>query len=281
MSFWTSEKILHKQAVTVLIAPFHQERVKHGAYELALGGEVLITNEGNGTKRELKDGEQLVIPPGQFGLLLTNERISIPDNAIGFISIRFGIKCQGLVNVSGFHVDPGFVGHLKFAVYNAGSQSVFLSRGDPVFMIWFSDLSAPTRDLYDGEHRNQDGITSNDARMLHGDVASPAALKKQIEELRSNLDQRLSTLDDKIVTWRTVTITLLSAILVLILGTAFGWFTKFLPAASAPSNQSVEAPRQLEPSKNSNQASGGLPDKNGNSSGNPDDENANSPARRR
>lgn len=148
-------------------------------------------------------------------------------------------------------------------------------------MIWFSDLSAATRDLYDGKHRNQDGITSSDARMLHGDVASPAALKKQFDELQSSLNQRISTLDDKISTWRALTISLLSAILILILGAVLGWFTKSLPSSSAPSNQAVETSRQLEPSKNSNQSSGDPPNKNGNSSGAPSNENTNSPGRRR
>ena len=71
---------------------------------------------------------QLVIPPGQFGLLITEEVVQVPMDAIAFISIKAGIKFRGLVNVSGFHADPGFSGKLKFAVYNAGSQRLVLDR---------------------------------------------------------------------------------------------------------------------------------------------------------
>lgn len=277
MSFWTTEKILQKQALTELIKPFDLKRLKHGAYELALGHEALITSEPTGLKQKLETGEQLLIPPGQFGILLTEEVVSIPDNAIGFISIRFSIKCQGLVNVSGFHVDPGFVGHLKFAVYNAGSQSIFLTRGDRVFMIWLSDLSEATRDVYDGEHSNQNGITSEDARLLHGEVASPAALKKQIDELRSIIDQQVVTLgdehkrqvsaledkteqqirslDDKIGIWRNFTITFFSAITVLILGTilslVLGLFTKLFPSLPAQSNSVINEPQPRDSTRNS------------------------------
>ena len=270
-----------------MIMPFDAERLKHGAYELSLGSELLVTSEPAGVKRKMEDGEQISIPPGQFGLLLTKEIISMPDNAIGFISIPFSVKCQGLVNVSGFHVDPGFVGHLKFAVYNAGSQHVFLTHGERAFMIWFSDLSEATKDLYDGGHCNQNGITDDDARFLHGEVASPAALKKQIEELRSGVDQRMTTLsdqhkqqaaalegkteqlikalDDKVATWKTITVLLLGVILSLI----FSLFARLLPFPNASPNptnqttQTADAPKNSNnerPSTNGNANSGGTPD---------------------
>jgi dCTP deaminase len=47
---------------------------------------------------------------------------------------------MGLINVSGFHVDPGFYGKLIYAVYNAGPSEIHLSRGTEMFLIWFADL---------------------------------------------------------------------------------------------------------------------------------------------
>lgn len=274
MSFWTTEKVRQKQVFAKMISPFQGDRLKHGAYELSLGSELLVTSEPAGVKRKLEEREQISIPPGQFGLLLTEEIISIPDDAIGLISIPFSIKAQGLVNVSGFHVDPGFVGHLKFAVYNAGSQNVFLTHGERAFMIWFSDLSEATEDLYDGGHRNQNGITDDDTRLLQGKVTSPAALKKQIEELRSSVDQRLTTLDDrykqqssaledkteqrikslddKIATWKTITLILIAAIISLIL-------TRFFPLPSTspnPTNQASQPQDSMKGSNNQRPATG-------------------------
>src|ERR1041384_1839195 len=140
MPFWTSEKLKIEQTRTPtepLIAPYSAKRVKQGAYELSLGPEAFVTTGPTGTKKKLRSREQLPIPPGQFALLLTEEVVRIPNNAIGFISVRFSLKRRGIVNVSGFHVDPGFVGRLKFAVYNAGSQNIVVSRGDRIFMIWY------------------------------------------------------------------------------------------------------------------------------------------------
>jgi dCTP deaminase len=138
MSFWNSEKLLTKHGeVKAFIDPWDDKRVQHAAYELSLGPEAFITTKGTKKRLDVARDKQIEIPPGQFGLLLTEESVSIPHDAIGFISIKFNIKQRGLVNVSGFHVDPGFTGRLKFAVYNAGSQNIVLSYKSPVFMIWF------------------------------------------------------------------------------------------------------------------------------------------------
>ena len=47
---------------------------------------------------------------------------------------------MGLVNVSGFHVDPGWEGPLIFAVFNGGPSPVTVKRLDELFHIWFADL---------------------------------------------------------------------------------------------------------------------------------------------
>jgi dCTP deaminase len=229
MSFWTTEKLRREQKKQPLIHPYDAQFVKQGAYELSLGPEAFVTTEPRGTKQKLEPREQLVIPPGQFGLLLTEEIVTIPSTAIGFISVRFTLKRRGLVNVSGFHVDPGFVGRLKFAVYNAGSQKIVVARGDRMFMIWYSDLSEPTTDLYKGQLSNQNEITSEDVMFLQGEVASPAELK-----------QRLDALGSEVGNWKKMTIAVLTGLILLSLKSCF----ERPPAPSIPPIQSTS---QREP----------------------------------
>src|SRR6266542_3516987 len=188
MAFWSSEKLKQRQQLQPnLVEPFENGAVKHGAYELSLGPEAFLTSYDDGKKRILTDSEQLVIPPGQFGLLLTEEQVSVPNNAIGFISIKAGIKFRGLVNVSGFHVDPGFSGRLKFSVYNAGSQNIVLERKQRVFLVWFSDLDQPTTHVYSGVHANQNEITPDDVMRMQGEIASPGQLRKELQELENKV----------------------------------------------------------------------------------------------
>lgn len=185
MPYWTSETLRARLEAEDLISPFDDEKITHCAYELTMGPEAFITSSDARKKITLDECDAVVIPPGQFALLLTEERIKVPLNAIAFISMRFGVKRRGLINVSGFHVDPGFgKRRLKFSVYNAGSRDITISRGDRVFLIWFAELDEPTEDRYGDPGPDQDKITSDDQNVMHGEIASPAELKAQIDELK-------------------------------------------------------------------------------------------------
>jgi hypothetical protein len=64
----------------------------------------------------------MILHPGQFALVRTLEVVKVPPEMVGLISIRSEYKFQGLVNVSGFHVDPTFSGNLIFAVPSASAR---------------------------------------------------------------------------------------------------------------------------------------------------------------
>ena len=214
MAFWTSEKLKDKANQQTLIAPYDESRVKHGAYELSLGNEAFITSDDTQKKQILQDGEQLLIPPGQLALLITKEEVRIPPDTIGFISIKAGIKFSGLVNVSGFHVDPGFSGKLKFSVYNAGSRNTVLSSGQNVFLLWFSELDRATSDTYKGEHSSQKEITSQDVMKIQGEVHSPAALDKRLTDLESSFDKRMADIESVVSTTKTIAMTIAGGLVI-------------------------------------------------------------------
>jgi len=263
MSFWSSEKLKERLLAETLFEPCDLINIKNGAYELGLGSEGFVTSDGTQKKAEIGVGAQIVIPPGQFGLLITEERVTIPADAIGFISIKAGIKFRGLVNVSGFHVDPGFSGSLKFAVYNAGSQNIVLDRNQRVFLIWFSSLDRMTTDSYKGSHQDQFLITSEDVMRIQGDVASPAALKKSLEtlridytqdiaELRADYLNKITGIEKEVALWKSIATT--SAI-GLAVGIVLMVLTLFLGRISFPSTVPVSqqsipsvAPAQPGPS---------------------------------
>jgi hypothetical protein len=124
--FWSGETL--SERLKPLIDPFTPGRVDCAAYTLAIGPEIYVSpndqtaDPTSVTVRKLTEGEAFTIPPGQFAFLLTEEVVSVPADALAFISIRAKTKFRGLVNVSGFHVDPGYRGQLTFAVFNAGQN---------------------------------------------------------------------------------------------------------------------------------------------------------------
>ncbi len=195
MSYLGSHSLKDLIKYSKVITPEKEGRIKCGAYELSLGEEVFQTDSKSGKRDTLKDEkEQVVINPGQFSLLLSEETVNIPLDKIAFISIKAGIKLRGLINVSGFHVDPGFNGKLVFSVYNAGSGPISLERGEPCFLIWFSHLDKTEEKKYDGEHKSQNNIPIKYIDALKaGELASPNALSERIDkvDLKKNYIQWL------------------------------------------------------------------------------------------
>ncbi|WP_183560897.1 dCTP deaminase domain-containing protein [Mucilaginibacter sp. SP1R1] len=194
MSFLSSASLIDLNAAEQIITPFELSAVKNGAYELTLGDEVFQTNSSPRGVTKLTDHDEIYIEPGHFALLLTAETVKIPKDKIAFISIKASIKFKGLVNVSGFHVDPGFEGKLLFSVYNAGSYNIILSRGSKYFPIWFAELDGEQE--YNGVHEAQNRIPDDPiAALSQGEINAPIVLSGKIDEVRQDADRRIGLLE--------------------------------------------------------------------------------------
>jgi len=216
MTFWSKERIEKEQAANSLVEPFNPARIEQCAYALGVAREYAITSVGSngGGKVLVPAGEHITIPPGQFALLLTEERIAVPPNAMALISMKARFKLRGLINVSGFHVDPGFSGRLKFAVYNAGGNAIDLMPGQELFLIWYSALDQTTKAVYRGQHQNQDGITPEDVMSIRGFVLSPAGIDARVTRVEDELKSELARIESKMDSHQNWSRPLLTAIFV-------------------------------------------------------------------
>jgi dCTP deaminase len=237
MAFWSGEK-LAARLPALLGADFRPHAVKSARYALRVGGEVYVTSSTasggprKGVTIRLGENAPFKIPPGQFAFLVTEERVKVPNYAIALISIKTSLKYRGLVNVSGFHVDPGWDGYLKFGIYNAGPQDVHLRRGQDMFLIWYADLDHPTEKIYKntpakcGPH-----IPEEYASNLAGQMYSPQVLAGLIRRLENRLQ----------ATWY-IFGALLAAVVVV---GATNWFEskpKSPPASASPTSMSTVQP---------------------------------------
>lgn len=179
------------------IKPFKAEHVKDASYMLTLGGEYYQTAGPDAPKvvSKIQEDQQIEIKPGQFAFLITEETVYVDPNHLAFISMKAGIKFNGLVNISGFHVDPGYNGKLIFSVFNAGSNIVTLKRREPIFLIWFAQLDQKNKPYGKG----YDSIPSKLITAINGNVASNPVLKTKIEALEEKVRDygtRLGNLDN-------------------------------------------------------------------------------------
>lgn len=184
--FWGTKTLAERLEREKLIQPFGPQHVDCAAYTPAIGDEVYVSpNEQEKdptrvTVKKLGCGEPFPIPPGQFAFLLTDETVRVPVDALALISVRAKIKFRGLVNVSGFHVDPGYHGQLTFAVYNAGPASIHLKQGERIFLIWYADLDAAG----DGkEEVTAPGLNMDVIASIAGQVPSYAGLATRIDDV--------------------------------------------------------------------------------------------------
>ena len=186
MSFWSGDKLL--EALPRLITPFDAKQIDCAAYTLRVGPEFYVSptsrKEALTRTRDTLDEKQcFVIPPGQFAFLLTEEIVTVPASALAFISMKAKIKFKGLVNVSGFHVDPGYTGRLVFAVFNAGPTAVHLARGDDCFLVWYASLDRESH--FVRKAPPFDGIASSLIMPIAGEVQSLASLSDRIDRVEA------------------------------------------------------------------------------------------------
>ena len=190
MTYWSGETLADR--LPALVTPFDSAKIDCAAYRLRVGPEAYVSPTGESrdaatkTKVALDPGQAFAIPPGQFAFLLTEERVTVPNNALAFISIRATVKFRGLVNVSGFHVDPGYSGRLVFSVFNAGPGPVHLARGDDCFLIWYADLDRDTALAKSGP--GFDDIPTKLINPIAGEIQSFAGLLAKIEAAEKRMD---------------------------------------------------------------------------------------------
>lgn len=204
--FWSSETL--SERLQPLIKPFSKSRVDCAAYTLAVGSEIYVSPSDQTpdpttiTILSLEKNECFTIPPGQFAFLLTEETVEIPTDALAFISIRAKTKFRGLVNVSGFHVDPGYRGQLTFAVFNAGPATIHLRQGQPIFLIWYASLDRQSKD-----HKKdpvQLGLNTELITAIAGELQSFTGLSKRIDSVKQEMDDRIHAVEKEQMYYRVV-----------------------------------------------------------------------------
>jgi len=123
---------------------------------------------------------------------------------------------RGLVNVSGFHIDPGYKGKLIFSVFNAATTEIIISRGERMFMLWYCNLDNQTTDLYSGDYQYRDKILDKEIMNLQGPTYNPTSLAERVRILEEWRSSRRRWKD----MWQNFSLSLVARIVILILGLA-------------------------------------------------------------
>lgn len=212
--FWSAERIKERHdAEKIFFIPnparedekpkyeLDKDWLRGASYNLKMGGQAYVTPvSDNDPKsiRSLDPEEAFVVPPGQFAFLLTHEAVHVPNDAFALVALRAReLQFKGLINVSGFHIDPGYRGRLVLAVYNAGPGEVHLREGLVLFEVFFADLDRPTERGYEKSSKKKPllRIEPEIISSIAGKFETLAGLKNKIEEIEADLEERVHSIE--------------------------------------------------------------------------------------
>jgi dCTP deaminase len=100
------------------------------------------------------------------------------------------MKFQGLINVSRFHVDPGYNGKLVYAVYNASPSPIQICENDNVFKIWFCDIDRVSEQFYRGTPLND--ISSDIIKGMSKEIFSLQSVANKIRDLENVMNAKFA-----------------------------------------------------------------------------------------
>ena len=150
-----------KEAVSsgeIEIRDFLEDCLQPASYDLRVGEEGFITSANRVIN--IKNEGVLEIQPGDFGLIMTHERLWLPANILGRFGLRSVYARMGLLATAGPQVDPGFEGKLVIGVVNFSSQSIKMPYLEPFCSIELERLSKPARNPYQGPYKGQEHLTN-------------------------------------------------------------------------------------------------------------------------
>ena len=114
----------------------------------------------NGAGYDLRMGMEAAIAAGKHQLAATMERVELPEDLTGTLHIRSSLARAGIL-ASLALVDPGFRGQLTISLYNAGTETFSMSKGDKFVQMVLHRLDRKTERPYRGRYQDSQGIVES------------------------------------------------------------------------------------------------------------------------
>ena len=114
----------------------------------------------------LPEGEAFFLHPGELGLAVVFESVTLPNDLVGWLDGRSSLARLGLmVHVTAHRIDPGWHGRIVLEIYNSGKLPLALRPGMLIGALSFEPLSGPAARPYnsrqDAKYRDQQGAVAS------------------------------------------------------------------------------------------------------------------------
>lgn len=165
----------------LVIKPFRKENIQPSSVDLLMGKSFLIFKNAKkpflDVKRDdpkdfmekvvIRNGEPIIIHPGEFLLGTTKEWFEIPGNLVARLEGKSSLGRLGIVvHATAGYVDPGFKGELTLEITNMANIPIALYAGMKIAQISFFEMTDEPEVLYGtsqaGSHyQGQRGATAS------------------------------------------------------------------------------------------------------------------------
>jgi deoxycytidine triphosphate deaminase len=149
-----------------LIEPFELENCKSAGYDLTAGGAYYLAHDCDKTG-EVKTGRlapdrgPLEIGRNQVALIAISERLNVPKDLVGHVSLKMNLLLKGVIMASQSQIDAGYTGHLTILLYNLSDRAVTVHFHDSIVRVEFITLDKETESAYKGKFQDR-GLVIDD-----------------------------------------------------------------------------------------------------------------------
>lgn len=157
------------------ISPLDTSNIEPASVDLRLGRDhKLVTSLGDSNPVDVSSASNtpqyeelqpspLIVPPGEFILTTTMERVTIPRNLVATVVGRSSLGRLGIsVHQTAGFVDPSFCGQITLELSNHGPSAVKLEPGHRICQIVFEEVTGDVDEEYGhsgSNYQNQSGAT--------------------------------------------------------------------------------------------------------------------------
>ena len=233
-----------------MIEGYKKENIQANSYDLCMGNQYCCYNDVNSNHTIISclgdktSDDEFEIPADAICYIITSEKLNMPENVTGDVSLAFGLIKKGVMLAKQPPIDPGYHGKVVALLHNLSDESVRIRKGDHILSIVFYELKQEIKkeDLYNGSYQNLNSLDMYCKTVKRGAVYSLAMdfkkTKAELEENFENAKKELVNDNSKRMSYIMNCITLIIAVITILL--AFITIIMTLKTFSDSSNNEQE-----------------------------------------
>ena len=162
----------YQNSDNTLIDPFNSADLKSASYDLTAGNKYYSYSGRSRKKRflgksrggsqkskdenmiELKQGDKIKIAPRGSAIVISQEKLIMPEDLCATVSLALSLVKKGLIMAVQPPIDPGYEGKIIALLHNMSDENIEIDFGKHILTLIFYKLSSNPESTYEGRYRD-------------------------------------------------------------------------------------------------------------------------------